>query len=295
MLARSFAICALAYFVALGAAMATVYWLGGQQSTVPMTFWADVAATVAIFAFSVAFSNSSFYDAYWSIAPIAIAFFWALAPDSTLVPISRQALVLTLVSAWGLRLTWNWARGWQGLSHEDWRYVDMRGRTGSLYWPVSFAGLHMMPTLLVFGGCLALYPALSHGEQPLGPLDAIAAVVTAGAIWLEGTADNQLRRFRLTRPPPEAILESGLWAHARHPNYLGEILFWWGLYGFALAADPSAWWTGIGALTITLLFRFITVRLIDDRMLERRPGYKRRLETTPALIPNPFRPASNEG
>jgi steroid 5-alpha reductase family enzyme len=156
---------------------------------------------------------------------------------------------------------------------------------GSLYWPVSFLGIHMMPTLLVFAGCLALYPALATGDRPLGALDLAATALTASAIWLEGTADNQLRRFRLAGPAPTDILESGLWARCRHPNYLGEILFWWGLYLFALAADPASWWTGVGAVSITLLFRFVSLPMIEGRMLDRRPTYARRVDTTPLLIP----------
>ena len=50
------------------------------------------------------------------------------------MPTARQALVLALVLAWGVRLTANWLRGWRGLGHEDWRYVQMRGQTGGAYW-----------------------------------------------------------------------------------------------------------------------------------------------------------------
>ena len=282
-LRRAFALCAFAYAVAAGVAVITALVMPAEHR-IETALWADVAATVAIFAFSLGFSNSSFYDAYWSVAPIAIALFFGLTADAH-APAARQLLVFGLVTAWGLRLTWNWARGWHGLAHEDWRYVNLREQMGALYWPVSFLGIHMMPTLLVFAGCLALYPALAGGSQPLGPLDGLAAVVTAGAIWLEGTADNQLRRFRLAGPAPEEILATGLWARCRHPNYLGEILFWWGLYLFALAADPAYWWTGVGALSITLLFRFVSLPMIEGRMLERRPGHAQRAETTPLLIP----------
>ncbi len=282
---RSFATVAIAYAVALAVATVTALTVP-TDDPVWIAFWADIAATFAIFGFSVAYDNSSFYDAYWSVAPIAIAFYWAFHPAGLDGPWVRQALVLGLVSAWGLRLTFNWARGWTGLDHEDWRYVDKREQTGSLYWLVSFTGLHLMPTLLVFAGCLALVPALMTGTRPLGALDLAATAVTGFAIWLEATADEQLRRFRLSQPPPTAILDTGLWARCRHPNYLGEILFWWGLFGFALAAAPGTWmWTGAGALSITLLFRLASLKLIDDRMLERRPDYKTRMETVPALLP----------
>jgi steroid 5-alpha reductase family enzyme len=129
-------------------------------------------------------------------------------------------------------------------------------------------------------------PVLLGAGRPFGPLDVAAAALGVTAIALEATADNQLRRFRLRRPPPEAILDTGLWSLCRHPNYLGEILLWWSLFGFALAAAPSTWWwTGAGAVAITLLFRFASLPLIEKRMLARRPDYKRRVETTPALLP----------
>jgi len=285
MRARSFAICGVAYGVALAVGVGTALALP-DPDPIWRAFWADVAATLVIFGFSFAYDNSSFYDAYWSVAPIPIAIYWALTPAGVDGPWLRDALVLGLVGAWGLRLTWNWARGWEGLSHEDWRYVDKREETGKLYWLVSFAGLHAMPTLLVFLGCLAMAPVFLGGGRPLGVIDLAAAAVGVTAIALEATADNQLRRFRLAGPPPEAILDTGLWARCRHPNYLGEMLFWWSLFGFALAAAPATWWwTGAGALAITLLFRFISLPLIENRMLARRPDYKRRIETTNALLP----------
>src|SRR3990172_1178277 len=86
---------------------------------------ADLAATIVIFTFSVAYDNSSFYDAYWSVAPPCLAVYWLLGAPGD-VPGARQALVVLLVFAWGIRLTANWLHGWRGLAHEDWRYVQMR-------------------------------------------------------------------------------------------------------------------------------------------------------------------------
>jgi steroid 5-alpha reductase family enzyme len=281
---RSLRAVVVAYLAALAAAAATV-WLLPAGDPLMATLWADVVATCVVFGASVVYDNSSLYDPYWSVVPVLIAAWWLCLPDAAGAPFLRQALVTGLVSLWAVRLTWNWARGWSGLDHEDWRYADMRSQTGALYWVVSFAGIHMLPTLLVFAGCLALWPALVVGTQPLSVLDGVAAVVTGGAIWLEARADKQLLVFRRGNPPAEAILDTGVWAYCRHPNYLGEIGFWWGLYLFSLAAAPALWWTGAGAVAITLLFRFISLRLIDTRMLARRPAYAERMRTVPALLP----------
>ena len=115
--------------------------------------------------------------------------------------------------------------------------------------------------------------------------------MTGAAIWIEAISDAQLRGFRNTNPPAGTILKSGLWAYSRHPNYFGEILFWWGLYLFGLAAEPTMWWTIIGPSAITLLFVFISVPMIDKRSLVRRPGYTEHMMTTSAIVPWPNRGA----
>jgi steroid 5-alpha reductase family enzyme len=283
---RDFVWIGVAYAVALAVGLATGAAVGWTHP-LAVAFAADLAATVAIFAFSRAFNNSSFYDAYWSVVPPVIALYFAAraVPE---VSGARTLLVIALVFAWGARLTWNWARGWHGLTHEDWRYVDLRSSTGALYWPVSLLGLHLMPTLQVFAGCLALWPALGVGTRGLGLLDLVAVVVTGGAIWLEARADKELVRFRRGNPPREAILASGVWAWSRHPNYFGEMSFWWGLWLFGVAADPS-WWlaTLIGPVGITLLFRFASLPLMETRMLARRPAFAEHQRRVSMVVPWP--------
>jgi len=290
----SFACVALAYLAGGAAAAAAARAVAGAPAWAAVAA-ADAAATLAVFAFSRAFDNSSVYDPYWSVAPMVIAPALALGPgraSGAALPAVRTALVLVLVLAWGARLTWNWARGWRGLHHEDWRYVDLRSQTGRGYWLVSLVGLHFMPTICVYAGCLPLLAVFAGGAtRPAGPLDAAAALVTAAAVALEATADEQLRAHRLAHPAPAPTLATGLWAFCRHPNYLGEILFWWGLFLFGLAADPRAWWTGAGALVITALFVFVSVPLAEKRALARRPEYALHVKRVPALLPRPWRRA----
>jgi steroid 5-alpha reductase family enzyme len=108
--------------------------------------------------------------------------------------------------------------------------------------------------------------------------------VTGGAIALETIADEQLRAFNRTKQPGE-ICARGLWAWLRHPNYLGEILFWWGLWLFGVAAAPSWYWSVIGPLAITAMFLFASIPMLDRRNLERRPGYAEVMKSVPALVP----------
>jgi steroid 5-alpha reductase family enzyme len=276
--------------VAYAAATALAVWLGARLLQ-GHPWWmavgaADVVATVVVFAFSVALDNSSVYDPYWSVAPVVIALGTVQTTSGALL--ARKAVVLALVTLWGVRLTFNWARGWQGLGHEDWRYADLR-RTGKTYWVVSFVGFHMMPTGWVYLGSLALLPALSS-PAPLSVVDAAALVITLGAIVLESVADQQLRAFRLANKTPGRILDTGVWSLCRHPNYLGEVGFWWGLYLFAIATDRHDAWMIVGPASITLLFVFVSIPMIDRRSVARRPDYSAHMTRVPALIPRLSRP-----
>ena len=86
----------------------------------------------------------------------------------------------------------------------------------------------------------------------------------------------------------DGFIVSGVWAWCRHPNYLGEVGFWWGIFLFALAAGWTNWWTIVGPIAMTVLFVGISVPLMDRRM-RRRPGYAEHVERVPALIPRPPR------
>lgn len=240
----------------------------------------DLVATVVVFFFSVALDNSSVYDPYWSVAPLPIAIYWTATAEKMGL---RQLSILALLAIWGARLTANWALRWRGPKDEDFRYVEIRGRSGRAYWPASFATIHAMPTLWVFLGLLPLYPALTRSG--FGALDIAAAVLTALAIAIETIADRQLRRYLRSPHQPSEVLATGLWARCRHPNYLGEILFWWGLFLFGVAAQPAWAWSIAGPLSITMLFVFISVPWMDRRMLSRHAAWAESMRKLPALWP----------
>jgi steroid 5-alpha reductase family enzyme len=247
----------------------------------------DLVATLMIFVFSVIFDNSSVYDPFWSVAPIFLAGYWVWCGWDLPAGHSRAVAVLVLVSLWGLRLTANFLTRWRGMGHEDWRYEEIRRRTGSAYWIVSLFGIHVLPTLIVFAACVPVFFACTS-SRPFGALDVVAAVVTLVAIILEGVADAQMRRAVAAGNLGNRTFRGGLWNISRHPNYVGEIGFWWGLYLFALGADPAAWWTFVGPLAVTILFLTVSLPMIESRMRTRRSDYEAVSEEVAMLIPRFF-------
>ena len=279
-----FALVGLAYVVAHAAGAAVLYALRDHHPLFAVGA-ADVGGTIAIFAFSRAFSNTSFYDAYWSVAPASVVAWLAFGPGHHDAVTMRQWLIVGLVSLWAFRLTWNWARGWTGLKHEDWRYVDLRKQSGRLYWLVSFFGLHFFPTLLVFMGVVPLFTPLVETTEGFGVLDIVAAVITLGAIVIETVADEQLRNFRRSTPDG-GICNVGLWSWSRHPNYFGEISFWFGLFLFGVAGG-APWWTGIGFVSMIALFVGASIPMAEKRSLARRPAYAEHQKKVSMLVPLP--------
>jgi steroid 5-alpha reductase family enzyme len=144
-----------------------------------------------------------------------------------------------------------------------------------------------MPTVFVFLGCLPLWYAISS-DAPLNVFDIFAAIFTISAILTEWIADEQLIKFR-KNSTKNGYMKSGLWAFSRHPNYLGEISFWGGLFLFAVSAtglkQTTGYWTVIGFISMVVLFKFISIPLMEKRNIERKPGYQEYIKKVPALFP----------
>jgi steroid 5-alpha reductase family enzyme len=80
-------------------------------------------------------------------------------------------------------------------------------------------------------------------------------------------------------------MDKGLWSLSRHPNYVGEVAFWWGLWLFGLAAAASWWWTVAGPLGMTALFLGISVPMMDRHLAAGRPRYAEAMKKRSAFLP----------
>lgn len=277
----SFLVITATYLVAVVAAVAII----GIADWHPLTEMAVAYAGATAITYVVirVMKNGSVFDAYWSVIPPAIAI--ALALDADGADGARQGVLIALFVLWGLRLTYNWAMGWPGMHHEDWRYVLYKDKEVMPPWAVDATVVTGFPTLQLFLGSLPLVPALVRGQSGFGWLDVVAAVVMASALTIETVADEQLRAFVRSDRASGSILTTGLWSRVRHPNYLGELGVWLGLFLFGLAADTGWWWTGVGFAAMLGMFVFASIPLLDERSLERRPGYAEHMERVPALLP----------
>jgi len=250
---------------------------------------ADLVGTGVIFVVSVGLRNASVYDPYWSFVPLVVVLYWIFHDAAVANPV-RAWLTFGVIAFWGLRLTWNWVSTWPGLHHQDWRYGRLREQSGVLYPLVNFSGIHLFPTLIVFVGLLGAYQATAMGAAPVGWLDALGLVIGIGATLIEWVSDVQLRRFRLSEGSEGRVMDQGLWAWSRHPNYFGEISLWVSVWILGLAANPERWWFGVaGPVSMILLFVIVSIPMMEKRQLERKPSYADYQKRTASLVPWPPR------
>ena len=244
---------------------------------------ADVLATIIVWAFGLLYENVSVYDPYWSVFPPIAFLLWAFYTGIWSLPV-----ILLLIASWywGWRLTRNWAITFKGIGHEDWRYTKYRSKHPLVFLLINLFGLNMMPTLVVFA---AMLPGLKLFEETVNCQLSIVSyiflifgfIVCLASATIQLIADKQSHDFRAAHPGQ--VCNVGLWKHGRHPNYFGEIQFWWGMWIMYASLNGIDMYIG-GAIAMTALFLGISIPLMEKRQLANKPGYAEYRRQTRILI-----------
>ncbi len=237
----------------------------------------DVVATVVTFIFSLIFSNASVYDPYWSVQPPVILITFALFHRLT----PYTLLLVAVVSFWAVRLTANWAYTFGNLTHQDWRYTMLREKTGAFYPIINLVGIHFVPTIVVYG---CILPGVYAVREELAGniISLLFLILSLSAALMQGIADVEMHKFRKNRTTP--FIRTGLWKYSRHPNYLGEILMWWGIGLSVVIAAPNAYYLLAGAVANTILFLAVSIPMADKRQSSKE-GFDKYKSETRMLLP----------
>ena len=244
-----------------------------------ITIW-HIYATLFVYFGSLVLKNSSLYDPFWSVAPLAIVIYLATISENSFL---TNLIILIPIIFWGIRLTRNWIVGWPGLSHEDFRYIDLK----NTYWIKSelnnLFGIHLFPTLIVN---LSLYPLLYvfTFEISITFSLCISLLFTLLAVVLETIADEQMRNFRNNPANKGKTMKFKLWKYSRHPNYLGELLFWFGICLIGINSDAAPILIILCPIPMMMLFVFVSCPLMDERSLKNRSDYQEYMEKTSQLL-----------
>lgn len=235
---------------------------------------------------SILRQNVNIVDSLWGLGFVVVAAitFWMGSGYG-----QRSLLVLVLTAVWGLRLciylTWrNWGQP------EDHRYGAWREKSGQSFWFVSLFKVFLLQALFLWVISLVLQQAqLSPEPSRLTVLDAVGGLLWATGFVFESVGDWQLARFKADPSNRGRVMDRGLWAWSRHPNYFGEFLVWWGFFLIALAT-PNGWWTIICPSIVSLILLKMTgVPLTEAALKTRRPDYADYIRKTSPFFPRPPR------
>jgi len=263
----------------------------------PLAVVAVLAAGMASAAFvlGVVTDDYSWVDRLWSTAPVAFA--WVYAVRGGLNP--RVTVAALLITLWGARLTFNFARRGGYTSMEDYRWPILRERIGNpLFWVLfnffficSYqVGLFILFTLPVYA--LSLHPAVPLTTTFTGGALAFLLFLAYETVADQQQWDFQRAKYGVAGDPwpygpdiQRGFRTTGLFRLSRHPNYFGELMVWWSIYYLAaVTGGRLLHWSAIGALLLTLLF--IGSTWFTESITSRKyPDYAEYQRRTSAIVP----------
>lgn len=237
---------------------------------------------IGVWILSLFLRDASIADIFWGPGFVLVAWLTFFLADGYW---NRRLLMALLVSAWGLRLAVH--IGVRNLGKgEDRRYRAWRKKHGRRFWWVSLFTVFGMQGLLLWVISLVVQAAQTSALPDRWVWwDTVGVLLWGVGFAFEAVADWQLHRFKADPAHQGRVMDRGLWAYSRHPNYFGEALMWWGLFLVTLST-PNSLWTVVSPLTITfLLLRVSGVTLLEKTIVETRPEYRSYMERTRAFLP----------
>lgn len=260
-----------------------------------VSLWVLVGVCVVTWVLSLITGEHSWVDRIWSVVPVV--YVWIYAGSAGLHD-ARLNLMAILVTLWGIRLTFNFARkGGYAPGGEDYRWAVLRGRMPAWqFWLFNLFFIVIYQNVLLYLITLPAWVAYQH-QTPLGVLDIVCAVVFLAFLVGETVADQQQWNFHqwksaekaAGRDPQPRFLQSGLFRVSRHPNFFFEQAQWWVLFLLGcVAAGSILQWTVIGPLLLTGLFIGSTV-FTESISLGRYPEYAQYQRRTSPIVPWPPR------
>lgn len=119
-------------------------------------------------------------------------------------------------------------------------------------------------------------------------LPVIGFAVSVLGLVLEAVADNQ--KSAQKKENPDMVATKGLYKMCRCPNYLGEIVFWTGVFVSGINAYNTVgqWITAVAAYICIVFIMFNGAQRLEKRQMARYgndPAYNDYADKTPIIIP----------
>lgn len=235
---------------------------------------------LALWLASLKFRDSSLMDRFWGSSFVCVVAILYFSSDPKL----GHELLFIMVLIWGLRLSLyvtmrNWGKG------EDHRYLAMRQSIPNYPVKSLFIVFLFQGALVAVIAIPLIFYFIQDKGHPLSGTSILGISVWCLGLVTEIVSDQQMKSFKKRSSSKEQIMDQGLWAFSRHPNYVGEALIWWGLWIYTL---PSwSFLSIISPIMMTWLLRYFTgVEHLERHMVKSRPAYQDYQKKVPVFWPN---------
>ncbi len=251
-----------------------------------------IVFAIACWLLSVITREYSWVDRIWSICPAIYCLIVAADSDFSSTRLNVMSL---LVVAWGVRLTFNFARrGGYRAGGEDYRWKVVQERLGPVkfqFLNITFVAPGQMFVIWLFTS--PVHQAWSGRNQTLNHVDIIAIILFMIFLVIETINDERMwafqqdkkRKFKAGEPVTQTFITSGFFKYCRHPSYICEMAMWTVFYLFGIAAT-NQWihWSGLGFIFLMFIIAGST-RLGESISVDRYPSYRDYQASTPRYIP----------
>lgn len=250
--------------------------------TILLALGISFAIQIFFFIFAASFKTDKVTDLSYGLTFILIAAYFLVTNETT----TSNILLASMVIVWGLRLAaYLFIRILR--TKTDMRFDGIRESFSK------FAGFWTLQGLSVWAISLPTIYFLNSAPSELTTLSYIGLAVWTMGILIEAIADQQKFVFKNNKDNKDKFIKSGLWGISRHPNYLGEMLLWWGIFIYTLPII-SGWGylTIFGPIFITVLLLFVSGIPKLEKSYDERFGktaeYKKYKEEVGVLFPKFF-------
>lgn len=246
-------------------------------------FGVIMACLTALWIVSLILKDASIIDIFWGVGFVIVAWFYR---ERLHLTDTRSLVLCLLVSVWGLRLGIHLAI--RNLGHgEDYRYQVWRKQHGKNWWWVSYLRVFLLQGMILWIVSAVLLVGMTPTHTAMQWLDWAGIVLWGVGFGFEAVGDWQLTQFKKNPANKGQLLQTGLWALTRHPNYFGDALLWWGYFCFACTNSAFAYVFSPLLMTF-LLMKVSGVALLEQKLAATKPQFEAYRKQVPAFFPKLF-------
>ncbi|XP_077983012.1 uncharacterized protein LOC144437856 [Glandiceps talaboti] len=198
-----------------------------------------------------------------------ITFFLAQVRQQEYKYAVRQIVVTVYVCVWGIRLSAYLLYRMIKIGEEqrcDNRWNNLCTFVG--FWTFQAIWVYTVSLTVMFVNS----PRSDTGNSFIAT-DYVGSVFFIFGFIIEALADHQKFAFRQNHDNDGKWCDSGLWQYSRHPNYLGEMLAWWGIFIISTSILTGYQWVAVlSPIFVTFMLLFLSGIPLLEKNADTRYG-----------------------